>query len=288
MFFQKLSDRIPFMPSCSVNIQPDRVAAKSTIQVLQYLEKPLAVTSFRLDHPCATEKRSYPPGNIQTFLMLTGCHNLQPFTNERPTPAQPGMQGEAAFILENNGFLRPQRAEFFLNPSQTSLRPQPLPGDRCDPLASAETQDDASSTAPGELSTLPQTAAGDESPMWGRPTEPGSIRTSGAIPPDGAPPELQSHASIGLDDPAFFLKLRLPPHPYLPPGSNDLYSSGSARESLISTPVADLPIPKEGSRSLFQPKPRVFSWPRLTVAPWKLLLNVREVFSCPHYNKILP
>ena len=100
MFFQELPNRIALMPACSVHIQPDSVAAKSTIQVLRYLEKSISVTTFRLDHPYAAQNRSHPAGNIQAFLMLAGCRNLQPFANGRPTPAQPGMQGKAAFILK--------------------------------------------------------------------------------------------------------------------------------------------------------------------------------------------
>jgi len=281
MFFQKLPNRIALMPACSVHIQPDSVAAKSSIQVLHYLEKSISVTTFRLDHPYAAQNRSHPAGNIQAFLMLAGCRNLQPFANGRPTPAQPGMQGKAAFILKNKSFLRPQRLEFFLNSSQTSSRPQPLLADRHDRLASADTQADASSTGPGGLSALFQTAAEDGSSMWGHPIERGSIRTSGAIPPDDVPPGLQSPASAGPDGLAVFSVPRLRPHPYLPPASSGLYSSGSALEPLRSRPVAALPAPKEGWLSLFRPTPRVLSWPRPTIVPWRLFLNVRGMFSCP-------
>src|SRR5512138_1949410 len=100
------------MPTCSINIQPDRITAKLAVQVSQDLKESFPVATLRLDHSCTTQKRSNPAGNIQPFLMLAGCGNLQSLPDERPAPAKPGMQGEPAFILKNDGFFRPQRAEF--------------------------------------------------------------------------------------------------------------------------------------------------------------------------------
>ena len=114
MCFQEVPNRIALMPTCSINIQPDRVTAKLAIKVLQHLEETFPVSAFRLDHSSTTQKRSNPAGNIQSFLMLAGCRNLQSLSDERPTSAKPGMQGKAAFVLKNNGFFRPQRFEFFL------------------------------------------------------------------------------------------------------------------------------------------------------------------------------
>jgi hypothetical protein len=104
MLSQELPDRITLMPTCSVNIQPDCVAAKPAIKVLQHLEESLPVSAFRLDHSSAAQKRSHPTGNIQSLLMLASCRNLQPLSDERPTPAEPWMQGKTAFVLKNNGF----------------------------------------------------------------------------------------------------------------------------------------------------------------------------------------
>lgn len=114
MASQKLPYRIASMPTCSINIQPDSVAAKLAIKVLQYLEEALAVSPFRLDHPGAAQERSHPAGNIQAFLMLAGRRNLQSLSQKRPSSAKSGMQGKTAFVLKNNGFFRTQRFEFFL------------------------------------------------------------------------------------------------------------------------------------------------------------------------------
>lgn len=205
MRFQELPDHIALMPACSVNIQPDGIAVKTAIKALQHLEKSFSITAFRLDHPGTAKERSHPAGNIQAFLMLAGSRNLQPFADKRPTTAQPRVQGKAAFVLKNNGFLRPQRFEFFLGSSRTSSRPRPLLGDRHDWLASGDTQADASSTGPDELSALTRTAAVYGSPTWGHPIGRGSVRTSEAIPPDGAQAVLRSSASYGVDGLTAFL-----------------------------------------------------------------------------------
>jgi hypothetical protein len=284
MLFQKLTDHVTLMPTCTVNIQPNGVAAEPTIQVLQHLEKTLSITTFRLDHSSTAQKRSHPAGNIQTFLVLAGCRNLHPFANERPTTAEPWMQGKTAFVLKNNGFFRPQRFEFFLGSWRTSSRPRPLLGDRHGWLASADTRADASNTGPAGLSALSRTAAVYGSPKWGRPIVRGSIRTSGVIPPDGAQVVLRSSASYGLDGQTAFWGPRLRPHPYLPPASSGLHSSASGPEPLRSSPAVALPIPKGGWLSLCQSKLLVPSRPRPAIAFWLPFLNLRGRFSCPQYN----
>lgn len=286
MLFQELPDRITLMPTCTVNIQPDGVAAKLNIQVLQHLEKALSITAFRLDHPCAAQERGHPTGNVQAFLMLAGCRNLQPFANKRPTPAQPWMQGKAALVLKNNSFLRPQRLEFFLGSWQTFSHPRPLLGDRHGWLASADTRADASNTGPDGPSALSQTVAGYGSPRWGRPSGRGSIRTSEAIPPDGAQAVRRPSASYGPGDLTAFSGPGLRPRSYLPPGSSGLHSSGSGPEPPRSSPVVAPPKPEGGWRSLFRSRPRVLSRSRPTIALWRLFLNLKEVFSCLQYNTL--
>ncbi|HUL00713.1 MAG TPA: hypothetical protein VLX29_07650 [Nitrospirota bacterium] len=91
MSSQKLPDRITLMPTCPVNIQPDRIAAKSVIQVSQYCEEAFPVSTLCLDDSSTAKKRSNPARNIQSFLVLAGCRNFQPFPNERPAAAKSGM-----------------------------------------------------------------------------------------------------------------------------------------------------------------------------------------------------
>lgn len=116
MLPEELPDRITFMPTCTINVQPNGVAAKSAIKVLHHLEESLSVATFSLDHSCAAQKRSYPSRNIQALLMLTGRRDLQSLSDKCPTSTKPRMQGKAAFVLKNNGFFRTQRFEFFLGP----------------------------------------------------------------------------------------------------------------------------------------------------------------------------
>jgi hypothetical protein len=281
MLSQELPDRITLMPTCSINIQPNGIAAKPAIEVLQYLEKSLPVSAFCLDHSSTTQERSHPTGNIQAFLMLAGCRNLQPFADDRPTTAKPRMQGKTAFVLKNNCFFRPQRFEFFLGSWQTSLRPRPLLGDRHDWPASTDTQADASNTGPDVLSALYQTAAVNGSLAWGHPSGRGSIQTSEAILPDEVPIALQSSVSCGLDGPTAFSGSGRLLHSYLPPASSDLHSSGSGQEPRISSSVAAPPALKGGWLSLCRSKLLVLSRPGPAIALWLSLLNLRGKFSCP-------
>lgn len=61
--FQEIPNRITPMPTRSINIQPDSIAAKSAIKVLQHLEKSFPVSAFRLDHSSTAQKWSHPAGN---------------------------------------------------------------------------------------------------------------------------------------------------------------------------------------------------------------------------------
>jgi len=262
MRFQKLSDRVTFMPTCSINIQPDGIASKATIKVLQHLEEPIPVSPLRPDHPRTAEKWGYPAGNIQALMMLTGCRHAQPLSYKRPTTAEPRMQGETAFVLKNNGFLRPQRVEFFLGSWQTSSHPRPLPGDRYDWPASIDTPVDASNTGPDELSALFRTPAVNGSPKWGRPNELGSGRTSEAILPDGVQAGQQSSVSSGRGGLSASSGSELLPHLCLPLASSGLCSSDSGQEPRRSSRAAAPPGPAAGWRSSCRSRHRAIS--RLT------------------------
>jgi hypothetical protein len=280
MISQKLPYRIASMPTRSINIQPDSVAPKLAIKMLQHLEEPLAVSPFCLDHPGAAQERSHPARNIQAFLMLAGRRNFQSLSQKRPSAAEPWMQGKTAFVLKNNGFFRTQRFEFFLGSGRISSRLLPSPEDKHDWPALTDTQVDASNTGLGGLSALPRTVAVNGSLTWGHPSEHGSIQTSAVIPPDDAPTGPQSSASYGLDGPTAFSGSRLLHRPCLPPASSDLHSSGSVPEPLRSNPVAAPPVPKGGWLSLCQSRLRALSRRGPAIALWSPFQNLRERFSC--------
>jgi hypothetical protein len=280
MLSQKLPYRITSMPTCSINIQPDSVAAKLAIKVLQYLEESLAVASFRLDHSCTTKKRSHPAGDIQAFLVLAGCRNLQPLSQKRPSAAKPWMKGKTAFVLKNNGFFRTQRFEFFLGFWRISSRLLPLLEDKHDWPALTDTQVDASNIGLGGLSVLHRTAAVNELPKWGRPNGPGSIQTFGVIPPGDVPTALQSSASCGLDGLTVFSGAGLLRRPCLPHESSDLHSSGSVPKPLRSNPVAAPPEPKGGWLSLCQSRLPALSRRGPAIALWTPFQDLSGRFSC--------
>lgn len=284
MLSQKLLYRIASMPTCSINIQPDSVAAKLPIKVLQHLEEPLAVASFRLDHSCTTKKRSHPARDIQAFLMLAGCRNLQPLSQKRPSAAKPWMQCKTAFVLKNDGFFRAQRFEFFLGSWRISSRLLPSPEDKHDWPALTDTRVDASNTGLGGLSALHRTAAVNESPTWDRPSGRGSIQTSGVIPPDDVPTWLRSSASFGLDGQTAFWGPGLPPRPCLQPASSDLHSFGSVPKPLRSNLAAAPLEPKGGWRSLCRSRLLAPSLRGPAIALWTPLLGLQGKFSCPQIN----
>jgi hypothetical protein len=246
MLFEELPDRITPMPTCSVNIQPDSVATKLAIKVSQHFEEALSVAAFCLNHPGSAKKRSYPAGNIQAPLMLAGCRDFQPLSDERPATAKPRVQRESAFILKNNGFFRSQRFEFFLGPWRTSSRQLLLPEDTRDWPALTDTQVDASSIGPGGPSALSRTDAVNGLPGWGRPTEHDLNRTSGAILPDGVLAGPLFLVSSGPGVQSVFSGLGHRPHPYLPPVSSGLCSSVSGQGLRKSNWVAALPVPEGG------------------------------------------
>ena len=280
MLSEELPNRITSMPTCSINIQPNSVAAKLAIQVLHHLEESLSVATFGLDHSCATQKRSYPSRNIQALLMLTGRRDLQPLSDKRPAATKTRMQSKAAFVLKNNGFFRTQRFEFFLGPWQTSLRPRPLPVDIHDWPALTGIRVDASSTVPDEPSALRQSDAVNGLPASGHPSGRGSNRTSGAIPPDGVPVEFQFSVSFWPDVRSVFSGSGLRPRPYSPPVSSDSHSSGSGPEPRISNQVAALPAPGAGWRSLDRSRLPELSRPGLTVALLMPYEGSRGRYSC--------
>jgi len=281
MLSEKLQDRITPMPTCSVNIQPDSVATKLAIKVSQHFEEALSVAAFRLDHPCSTQKRSYPARNIHALLMLAGRRNLQPLTNERPAAAKPRVQSKTAFVLKNNGFFRTQRFEFFLGSWRIFSRPLLLPGDKRDWPALTDTQVDASSTGPDGPSVLSRTGAVNESSKWDHPTGHDLNRTSGATPPDEVLTELRSSVSSEPDGLAAFSEPRLRRRPCLPPASSGLHSSGFGPGLLRSTPVVAPPVPKGGWLSLCRPTLLAPSLRGPAIAPWTPLLSLRGKFSCP-------
>ena len=281
MLSEELPDRITPMPTCSINIKPDGVTAKPAIEVLQHLEETLSVAAFGLDHSCTAQKRSHPSRYIQTFLMLAGRRDLQPLSNKCPAAAKPRMQGKAAFVLKNNGFLRTQRFEFFLGSWQTSLRPRPLLGDRHGWLASTDTRVDASSTGPDGPSVLSRTVAVNGSPRWDHPIGHGSIRTSVETPPGEVLTELRPSVSFELDGLAAFLGLELLRRPCSPLASSGLHSSGSGPELLISTLVFVPPVSKGGWLSLCRPRLLAPSPRGPAIVLWIPFLSSRGKFSCP-------
>jgi len=268
------------MPTCSVNIQPDSIAAKPVIKVPQHLQKSFPVSAFRLYHSSLAQKRSHPARNIQAFVMLAGCRDFQPLSDECPATAQPWVQGKAAFILENNGFSRTERFEFFLGSSRISSHLLPLLEDKHGWPALTDIRVDASSTGPAELSVLSRTVVVNESPESGHPSERGSIRTFGATPPDVALTGLRSSVSYGRGAPSVSSGSGHRLHPYLPLASSDLHSSESGPEPLRSSQDAAPPIPKGGWLSLCRSMHRGFFRPKPIAVLLRLYQGLMGRYSC--------
>ena len=172
MFYKKNFNVLAFMPSGSVNIEPDSIFRQSSVQMPQALDKTLPVTLGRFYHSSFTFQRSNPPENIKPGMMSTGSWNPQPFSFLRPAYSQPGMQGKTCFILKHNGLIGFQFPEFFLMPSEISSHHDSEPEHMNNWHVSNDIQNDASSIVPDVPLDVSQRCVLNELPMSDHPTVP--------------------------------------------------------------------------------------------------------------------
>jgi hypothetical protein len=146
---QEDSDLFAFMPPRAINIQPNLIPLKPTIELPETIQKsiPVALRAGQHSHP--TQQRGNPPEDVQSFPMLTGCEHLQSAANFTPPSAKTRMKGKARFIFKNNSLFSCQQLEFFLRSDEIFSHPRSALADTCIRIFSSGTLIGASTTGLG-------------------------------------------------------------------------------------------------------------------------------------------
>jgi hypothetical protein len=239
MSSEKVVDRLAFVPAGSVHIKPDRVVAKSSIEMSQNLHEPLPVSSLCPNHAEASQKRRHPTRQIKTLLVLARCRDAKRMSSLSPPPPQSGMQAEPCLILKNHRLPCPQILKFFLTPGEIASPLPPELEDMNNWLVLADSPIDASISGPVALASSTRSAALSARQESDRPSEPGLSQTPEATGLNAAPlpgPSAVSGVTAAQESACSSGRSI---HPHLPPGSNDLssYASGPKHEPSIQASV---------------------------------------------------
>lgn len=113
MGLEELDDLLAAMPDSAIDVQPDRVAAQSPIEVPEDDQKPRPIAPRGVHQAVPTQQGRHPPREIESLPMLAGGEDPQPLPAAGPAPAPARVQGEAGLIWEHDGLAGPQPPEFF-------------------------------------------------------------------------------------------------------------------------------------------------------------------------------
>jgi hypothetical protein len=103
------------VPPGAIDVQPDRVAAQPSVELLERLQEARPVTPWHPDHAAPTEQWRHPAAEVEARVVLAGCGDPEAFAAFAPAPAQAGMEGEAGLIREGDGVVGAERLEFFFS-----------------------------------------------------------------------------------------------------------------------------------------------------------------------------
>lgn len=170
MLLNKLIHAFAFMPARPIYIKPDGITLKPSVNVAKNIEESFTVSPLRLNHAIPSQQWRHPSRYIQTVAVLTGGQDTKTLPLLRPSPAKPRMHRKSCFILENHRLFGTQRLQFFLKPSQISLRLWTLPEYKNNRLVLNNTLIYASTAGPGALLALSQSVVLSEPPPLARPT----------------------------------------------------------------------------------------------------------------------
>jgi len=286
MFFKKLFDGIASVPAGPVDIKPNGISFKPSIEMAQNFKEAFSVTPFCLNHAVASKQRIYPPGDIQANTMLAGCGNLKPFPFFRPAPADPRVHCKACLILKHYCLFCSQRVKFFLKSSGISGLLGFALEDKNNSLSLTDNPNDASSVGLAAPSGLFRKIVSDESQPLARPTEPDLNRIPAETSLSVPPAFFESLSLIAKVFPAWAWVSRTLSRLYSLRESIGSSSSESTLTPRLSIQDVALQAPKARRLSLCLSKLLVFvrlmlinalSWPLYAL---KLVWD----FSCPHIN----
>ena len=166
------------MPPRAINIQPDLIPLKPTIELPETIEKSISVALRAGQHSHPAQQRCNPPEDVQPFLMLTGGEHLQSAANFAPPSAKTRMKGKARFIFKNNSLFSSQQLEFFLRSDEIFCVLGPRLADTCIRYLSSGTLIGASTTGLGVPSGEFQIDSSSGQPRSDHPSGRGSDRKS--------------------------------------------------------------------------------------------------------------
>jgi hypothetical protein len=267
---QEDSDLFAFMPPRAINIQPNLIPLKPTIELPETIQKsiPVALRAGQHSHP--TQQRGNPPEDVQSFPMLTGCEHLQSAANFTPPSAKTRMKGKARFIFKNNSLFSCQQLEFFLRSDEIFSHPRSALADTCIRIFSSGTLIGASTTGLGVPSGEFQIDSSSGQPRSDHPSGRGSDQNPQAIfpvvPPNLAELVRSAELVAQVSSPASGT-----PDLSRSPGASTS-SSFDASDRVLRQPIpdADPPMSAEEPQFLFQRRPPGF--PELLLTNWVGLL----------------
>lgn len=289
MLFKKHLNAFAFMPSRTVNIQPDFISPQFFANFMQTFQKSFPVSFGCSDNAAFTYQRSYPTKNIQSQMMVTGCGNTQSFSDFSPTSSQPWMCCKTGFIFKYYSFTRSKNLKFFLNGSKTASPHGSSPVHMNNRLSLTEIQADASSTGPDAPSGLCQTAVSNILPKSGRPIGFGLILLPSVFFLNSFPALSVFYRSFYRGGQSGVSTLTLLIHSCLRHVSNCLNFPWMSQELLKPIPAADPPLSATLPLFLSQFWHMGHFWRRLSV-PLGLLLCASILFldfSCIKYIILL-
>lgn len=94
------------MPSSSVNVEPDCIIFKSSINVFETGNEAFTVAPRRSDKFSFTQKKSYPAKNVEPASMVAIGKDTKSLSSLGPSHADSGVQYKPRLIFEDNCLVR--------------------------------------------------------------------------------------------------------------------------------------------------------------------------------------
>lgn len=135
-----------FMPSGSIDIEPNHVTFEPPIEMLQATQESFSVPLRQPHQALSAQQRGHPAEDIEPLAMLAGGRDAKPFSSLSPTDPQTGMGCETGFVLKDDRLPGSEGSKFFLTIFEIACLPLPVPEGRNSWLASADILIGASNT----------------------------------------------------------------------------------------------------------------------------------------------
>ena len=84
----------PLVPPGAIDIEPDRVAAQPSVQLLECLKKAGSVPLGHPEHAASPHEWRHPAAEIEPTMVLTGRRDAEALAALAPAPPEAGMEGK--------------------------------------------------------------------------------------------------------------------------------------------------------------------------------------------------